>query len=63
MNPDDRAASATEEQMKLLDQLVRQARAKGVRTGVRDDELQDLDQEQAAELIDQLQRRLGHTRG
>jgi hypothetical protein len=64
MDPsDDRLTSAPEDQIELLTQLVERARARGIRTGVPNDEIKDLDQDGAAELIEQLQRRLGEAKG
>ena len=54
---------AGEEQIELLEDLIKRARARGIRTGIRNDELEDLGQVQAAELIEQLQLRLGEAKG
>jgi len=62
-NDENGAPQADPEQIELLVSLIDQARAKGVRTGVRNDELEDLDQAQAADLIEQLQLRLGQASG
>lgn len=61
MNTNERAAPASEEQVEQLEDLVRRARARGIGTGVRNDEIPDLDQLEASELIEQLRRRLGET--
>lgn len=63
MSIEDKPAPAEQEQIELLEKLVARARAKGIHTGIRDDELQDLSEDQAAELIEQLSSRLGETRG
>ncbi|TVQ34503.1 MAG: hypothetical protein EA376_00085 [Phycisphaeraceae bacterium] len=60
---DNDTPQAGPEQIELLASLIDQARAKGVRTGVRNDELEDLDEAQASELIEQLQIRLGQASG
>lgn len=52
-----------EDQLTLLTDLVGRARARGIHTGVRTDELHDLNQEDARDLIEQLQRRLGEVSG
>lgn len=60
---DERTAEAQREQVEILEDLVRRARAKGIHTGIRNDEIQDLTQVQAAELIEQLRQTLGDARG
>jgi uncharacterized protein (DUF849 family) len=59
MHPDDEPTPAAPEQLEVLEELIARARAKGLHTGVRDDELQDLDADAAAELIEQLRQGLG----
>lgn len=59
MERDEGSAQADQEQIELLESLVARAREQGIRTGIRDDEMEDLDQAQAAELIEQLRVRLG----
>lgn len=63
MESEQRPAPADPDQVEQLTELVRRARAQGVQTGIRDDEVQDLDEAGAAELIEQLRRRLGEISG
>jgi hypothetical protein len=64
MKPDDiGAAPPDRETVELLEELVARARARGIRTGIRNDEIPDLEQEEARDLIEQLQRRLGEAGG
>lgn len=58
----DDPPAATPEQIEELDRLVARARALGIRTGVRSDEIQDLTEADAADLIEQLRERLGEQR-
>lgn len=58
----DEPQAATPEQIEELDRLVARARALGIRTGVRSDEIQDLTEADAADLIEQLRERLGEQR-
>jgi hypothetical protein len=63
MDPDQETTELNAEDLALLEGLVRRARALGISTGVRDEELKDLDRDAAADLIEQLQLRLGETAG
>lgn len=54
---------ADAEQIAMLEDLLKRARDKGIKTGVHNDELEDMDHAAAADLIDQLRRRLGEERG
>jgi hypothetical protein len=62
MNHDETPIPADPEQIEILEALVQRARARGIGTGIRNDEIADLDQAQAADLIEQLRRRLGEIR-
>ena len=59
MQPEDDPTPAAPEQIEVLEDLIARARTNGLHTGVRDDELQDLDADEAAELIEQLRQELG----
>jgi hypothetical protein len=63
MRPKDETEAAGLEQIQVLEELISRARERGVHTGIRNDELEDLSQSEAAELIEQLRRRLGEARG
>jgi hypothetical protein len=63
MQADRNTTPADQKQIELLEELVGRARTEGIRTGIRNDEIEDLTQAEAAELIEQLQRRLGVSRG
>jgi hypothetical protein len=58
----DEPLPATPEQIEELERLIARARAAGVRTGIRSDEIQDLTVSNAADLIEQLRERLGDQR-
>lgn len=63
MRTDDGASpGADPQQIEEIERLIARARATGVRTGLRNDELQDLSEREAAELIEQLRERLGELR-
>jgi hypothetical protein len=59
MQSDEDNATADPEQIEILEGLIARMRASAIHTGIRDDELQDLDRVAAGELIEQLRRRLG----
>jgi hypothetical protein len=63
MEADDRPDQADDAQLELLESLIARARAQGIRTGARSEELHELDRDSATELIEQLQRRLGDISG
>ncbi|MFO0827328.1 MAG: hypothetical protein U0572_04190 [Phycisphaerales bacterium] len=59
MEHDDDRLRAEPEQLEVLAQLVARARSLGLHTGLRNDEVHELGQDEVCDLIEQLRQRLG----